>query len=250
MHPGDFACVTTQDDHSEIEATMSALPDATQSLTEQLPALRQRLMRQARMVMHDAGTAEDLVQDTLLAAFENESRRRGDSTLATWATAILKNKIADWYRAPARRRMVQLGDDDSRLGDGIDALYDAQGAYADPVPPWQQPENKAEAREMMGVLHGCMAALPNQTRRVFMMREWLGFETAEIAERLSPTVAASGPDGLARVHAAAMDRRAICRRGAGLKRLPWAPRHARAQALQGSRPNAAGGGRIPPPASA
>lgn len=37
---------------------------------------------------------------------------------------------------------------------------------------------------MMGVLAGCMRALPAQTGRVFMRREWLGFETAEIAERL------------------------------------------------------------------
>ncbi|MDP1692479.1 MAG: sigma-70 family RNA polymerase sigma factor [Burkholderiaceae bacterium] len=163
---------------------MSVMPAATAPLDDQLPALRQRLLRHARMVMHDIGTAEDLVQDTLLAVFETEAQRRGDASLTTWATAILKNKIADWYRAPARRRMVQLPDDDAQLGDGIDALYDAEGAYTDPVPPWQQPENQAEARQMMGVLNGCMTALPSQTGRVFMMREWLGFETAEIADRL------------------------------------------------------------------
>jgi RNA polymerase sigma-70 factor (ECF subfamily) len=166
------------------EVNMSALPDATVTLNDQLPALRQRLLRHARMVMHDIGSAEDLVQDTLLAVFEREAQRRGDASLTTWATSILKNKIADWYRAPARRRMVQLPDDDAQLGDGIDALYDAEGAYTDPVSPWQQPENQAEARQMMGVLNGCMTELPTQTGRVFMMREWLGFETAEIAERL------------------------------------------------------------------
>ena len=163
---------------------MSVMPAATPSLNDQLPALRQRLLRHARMVMHDIGSAEDLVQDTLMAVFEGESTRRGEASLTTWATSILKHKIADWYRAPARRRMVQLPDDDAHLADGIDALYDAEGAYTDPVPPWQQPENQAEARQMMGVLNGCMSALPSQTGRVFMMREWLGFETAEIAERL------------------------------------------------------------------
>ena len=163
---------------------MSVMPAATLSLTEALPALRQRLLRHARMVMHDIGSAEDLVQDTLIAVLEGESSRRGEASLTTWATSILKHKIADWYRAPARRRMVQLSDADAQLGEGIDALYDAEGAYTDPVPPWQQPENQAEARQMMGVLNGCMSALPSQTGRVFMMREWLGFETAEIADRL------------------------------------------------------------------
>ncbi len=163
---------------------MSTLQGATAPLNDQLPALRQRLLRHARRVMHDVGSAEDLVQDTLLAVFEREAQRRGDASLTTWATSILKNKIADWYRAPVRRRMVQLPDDDAQPGDSIDALYDAEGAYTDPVPPWQQPENQAETRQMMGVLNGCMSELPSQTGRVFMMREWLGFETAEIAERL------------------------------------------------------------------
>lgn len=163
---------------------MNTPADATLTLNDQLPALRQRLLRHARMVMHDIGTAEDLVQDTLLAVFESAARRRDAASLSTWATSILKNKIVDWYRAPARRRILQLADDDAQLGDGIDALYDAGGAYTDPVPTWQQPDNQAEARQMMGVLDGCMKALPVQTGRVFMMREWLGFETAEIAERL------------------------------------------------------------------
>jgi RNA polymerase sigma-70 factor, ECF subfamily len=37
---------------------------------------------------------------------------------------------------------------------------------------------------MMATLEGCMGCLPAQTRRVFMMREWLGFESDEIRERL------------------------------------------------------------------
>lgn len=156
----------------------------TPALEPQLPALRARLLRHARFAVHDDSLAEDLVQDTLIAVVEQYGKRRGEASLLTWATAILKNKVADWYRSPMRRRMVQFSADDSKQGDAIDALYDANGAYADPVPAWQQPENQAEQRQMMTVLERCVSCLPRQTGRVFMMREWLGFETAEICERL------------------------------------------------------------------
>lgn len=152
-------------------------------LEGQLAALRQRLLRHARFAVHDHSLAEDLVQDTLIAVVEQHAKRRGDASLVTWATAILKNKVADWYRSPSRKRMVQLDEDNSRLEETTDALYDANGVYVDPVPAWQQPENREEQRQMMTVLERCVSCLPRQTGRVFMMREWLGFETAEICER-------------------------------------------------------------------
>jgi RNA polymerase sigma-70 factor (ECF subfamily) len=155
----------------------------TTILESQLPGLRVRLLRHARFAVSDDSLAEDLVQDTLIAVFEQHSKRRGDASLVTWATAILKNKVADWYRSPTRKRMVQFKMDDDKLGDAIDALYDPDGSYAEPVPAWQQPENRTEQRQMMTVLERCVSCLPRQTGNVFMMREWLGFETAEICER-------------------------------------------------------------------
>lgn len=165
-------------------------PDASANLANdlesQLPQLRQRLLRQARFAVYDAALAEDLVQDTLLAVFEQASDHQGQASLTTWATAILKNKVADWYRSPNRKRFVQQADEpeDTELSDGLDALYDAKGHYVEQVPKWQQPENNLEQRQMMTILEQCAARLPRQTGRVFMMREWLGFETTEICTRL------------------------------------------------------------------
>lgn len=39
----------------------------------------------------------------------------------------------------------------------------------------------------MSTLEGCLRRLPTQTGRVFMMREWLGFETSEICTQLGLT---------------------------------------------------------------
>jgi RNA polymerase sigma-70 factor (ECF subfamily) len=166
------------------EAARRRAPGAARSLEAELPALRVRLLRQARYAVSDAGQAEDLVQETLIAVVEQQDQHRGEAALATWAVAILKNKIADWYRSPARQRTVSLTPEDESLEDALGALYAPDGRYSEPVPEWQQPENREEQRQMRGVLERCMAALPGQTGRVFLMREWLGFETGEICERL------------------------------------------------------------------
>lgn len=42
--------------------------------------------------------AEDLVQDTFLAALEAFDKFRQESTVKTWLTAILNHKIADYFR--------------------------------------------------------------------------------------------------------------------------------------------------------
>lgn len=141
-------------------------------------------MRQARFALNNLAQAEDLVQDTLLAVVQQHHSNRGDAKLGTWAMAILKNKVADWYRSARQQHTVPLEDDSYKLTETIDALYTETGHYAEPVATWQQPDNLIAQRQMMVSLEGCMARLPAQTRRAFMMREWLGFETAEICVRL------------------------------------------------------------------
>jgi len=69
---------------------------ASPALEARPPELRRHLLRQARCAVHDAGQAEDLVQDTLIAVVQQHEQRRGDASLATWAGAILKHKVADW----------------------------------------------------------------------------------------------------------------------------------------------------------
>jgi len=173
--------------YSQPPAQGNDRPGPADDLDAQLPALRQRLLRHARLALRDGSVAEDLVQDTLMAVVEQRDRHRGAASLVTWATAILKNKIADWYRSSTRRRMVQLAPGDENMDQTIDALYDANGAYTDPIPAWQQPDNLMEQRQMMTALDRCVSYLPVQTGRIFMMHQWLGFETAEICERVGVT---------------------------------------------------------------
>lgn len=162
-----------------------ARPAAAPLPPQELAALRPRLLRQARLAVHDAALAEDLVQDTLLAVLQQRAGYRGDAALSTWAISILRHKVADWYRSPVARRETQLPDADAgALDEALAAQFDGSGHWREAVPAWDEPEQQAERRQMMATLEGCMGCLPAQTRRVFMMREWLGFESDEIRERL------------------------------------------------------------------
>ncbi len=150
--------------------------------------LRQKLLRHARLAVSEPAVAEDLVQDSLIAILERPEAHRGDASQTTWATAILKHKIADWYRSPRRRRTVHAAPDNLDDTDlAVDPLYDAQGIYIEHVPAWQQPEGKEAQRQAMSIIEKCLRQLPAQAGRVFIMREWLGFETPEICERLDLT---------------------------------------------------------------
>jgi RNA polymerase sigma-70 factor, ECF subfamily len=150
----------------------------------QLIQLRQRLLRRARYAVHGGDMAEDLVQDTLIAVVQQLPRYRGDASLETWATAILKHKVADWYRSPARRRFVQANVDE----ESIEPV--AQGWPADDNAPqaWvgsmSGPEPAAEQHETMRALDACVAAMPKNSGRALLMHDWQGYESPEVCERL------------------------------------------------------------------
>ncbi len=158
-------------------------------LAPALAELRPKLMRQARLLVGNPSVAEDLVQETLLTVFEQHAQHNGGASLATWAIAILRNKISDWYRSPERRRMTALAvnQDSDPDTDPLDELFNEQGEHVAPLHAWERPEREAEQHQLREVLDVCVERLSGPQGTAFMMREWLGFETAEVANRLQIT---------------------------------------------------------------
>src|SRR5258708_34132595 len=70
--------------------------------SEMLALHRPYLYRYALAKLRRTDTADEVVQDTLMAAIEGKGTFRGASTLRTWLTGILKHKIVDWQRPGAR----------------------------------------------------------------------------------------------------------------------------------------------------
>ena len=71
------------------------------------------LYRYARVrVRHDA-VAEDLVQETLLAAMGSYQAHAGRSSERTWLVGIMKHKVVDYFRRLAEQqlhRRIRVGE--------------------------------------------------------------------------------------------------------------------------------------------
>ena len=152
------------------------------SLDESLQKIRPTLLRFAVLQLRDEAAAEDVVQETLLAALQGKERFAGRSQLKTWVVSILRNKIVDHLRRGAREGSLPLVDEQG--DEDFDALFDGSGHWQEPPGDWGDPAAVIQQRGFYEVLELCMNALPENVARVFTMREVLGFETDEICKEL------------------------------------------------------------------
>jgi RNA polymerase sigma-70 factor (ECF subfamily) len=150
---------------------------------------RTYLLRVARLELRDDSLAEDVVQETLVAALSGAAFS-GRSSLRTWLTGILKHKIIDAIRRRQREPVSAsaFGDLDDELDiEDFDAMFDRTGHWSPEPAAWGDPEAALDRREFLDVVDFCLDLLPPNTARVFMMREVLELETAEICKELAIT---------------------------------------------------------------
>src|SRR5713226_5695894 len=60
------------------------------------------LLKYALMRLRDMTKAEDMVQETFLAALKGAKSFAGKSAEKTWLVGIMKNKISDYFRKATR----------------------------------------------------------------------------------------------------------------------------------------------------
>jgi RNA polymerase sigma-70 factor (ECF subfamily) len=128
------------------------------------------LFRYALKRVRDPMLAEDLVQDTFLAALAGAGQRfAGRSRVRTWLTGILKHKIMDAFRERAR---APLSYDDAVAAGAVDhAAGEAE------------PEAATEHRR---ALHACQSQLERMSpraARAFLLTV-LGHDTKEVCALL------------------------------------------------------------------
>lgn len=144
---------------------------------------RPYLMRYARLQLRDPDAAEDVVQETLLAALAGEAGFTGRSGLRTWLTAILKHKVVDHIRRAGRDAPLASDDGSSEF----DELFDERGHWRDAPAQWADPDAALEQQQFFARLEECLERLPARTARTFMMREHLGCDTGDICKELGIT---------------------------------------------------------------
>ena len=153
---------------------------------DELTPFHRDMLKFARLELRDDDLAQDAVQETLVSAMTKMSQFEHKSQLKTWVFAILKNKIIDLIRLRARSSSVAINVDEIPEN-SFDDLFDEHGKWQDDMQPkdWDCPEKSFTRSQFWEVFEMCLTRLPENTARIFMMREMLGFETGEICKELS-----------------------------------------------------------------
>jgi RNA polymerase sigma-70 factor, ECF subfamily len=116
-----------------------------------------RAFRAAYLVVHDAGAAEDIAQESFLAALRALDRFDRGRPFGPWLHRIVVNRAIDWARARRLRAEAELGDTHA-------------------APPDHEP--------LDGTLLAALGALQPDQRAVIVLRHLLGYTPGEIAKTL------------------------------------------------------------------
>ena len=145
----------------------------------------QVLYRYALARVRKPEVAEDLVQETLVAALGAQDGFRGQSTERTWLVGILRHKIMDHLRA--RSRGMGEGGQVSH-SDWLEEFFDDRGRWRRmPDPEAVKPEALAENEEFWQVFDGCLDDLSPRHREAFARRVIEQEETQSICQALGVT---------------------------------------------------------------
>jgi len=144
------------------------------------------LLRLATTFLKDRSVAEEVVQDTWLAALDGLDAFEARSSLRTWLFSILANKARN--RAAREGRSVPwsaLGD--GGLGPAVDAArFHADGHWLETHGRWsdEDPERLAAGAQTRAAIERAIAALPEAQRAVVTLRDVEGLEADQICNLL------------------------------------------------------------------
>lgn len=142
------------------------------------------LLRYARSRVGRREVAEDLVQETFLAAWSARESFDGRASLGTWLCGILRRKVADYYRRVGRERIVVDIENEDQHG----PLFNKRGKWLDRFTDWQQsPEELAENSEFWAVLAHCLSDLPAHLAEAFQLRELRHLSMRDISTSMGLT---------------------------------------------------------------
>lgn len=164
----------------------------TEAKTGQLDAaflteVRRDMLRFATLQLRDDQLAEDAVQEAMLAALAREKQFAGRAAVKTWIFAILRNKIVDAIRQKSRSvNFSALLPEEAEMDEAFAALFKPNAHWLPEASPaaWGDPEAALQQEQFWAVFEACLKHLPESTARVFMMREFLEFDTAEVCREL------------------------------------------------------------------
>ena len=147
------------------------------------------LFRYALVRTRDEGRAEDMVQETFLAALKGGKGFGGRSAERTWLVGIMKNKIVDFFRKASRETsFTDLGfyeheDSDRFVSEGL-----SKGEWVDGLGPSEWATNPGAVLDNQAfwrTFNNCAGKLPKAINAAFCLREIDDLDSKEICRMLN-----------------------------------------------------------------
>ncbi|HYE72150.1 MAG TPA: sigma-70 family RNA polymerase sigma factor [Blastocatellia bacterium] len=151
------------------------------------------LFRYALLRLRDRSAAEEVVQETFLAALNSYEKFSGHSSERTWLIGILKHKITDHFRRTSRF-MPLVQDERDEISSANDRVFFTTGEWVDhwhnetgPCDWNATPETALVQTEFRQRLRSCLSALPERLAAAFALREIEGLSSEEVCKVLEIT---------------------------------------------------------------
>jgi RNA polymerase sigma-70 factor (ECF subfamily) len=173
-------------------AAANATPAASGSLSDPERWVEEHgdyLFKYALLRLRDVAKAEDVVQETFLAALKGGKSFAGKSAEKTWLVGIMKNKIVDYYRKASREtpftdlEFYQDEESDRFVSEGI-----FKGGWIHELGPMEwspEPGANLDNEAFWKAFHDCAGKLPRNISAAFCLREVDDIDSKEICRMLN-----------------------------------------------------------------
>ena len=144
----------------------------------------EELLRYAIGRVSERADAEDLVQETFIAAHRSANDFKGDSSPKTWLYGILKHKVLDHHRKVFRQpKQVEVGDE------WQDAFFDAAGHWRMDARPqtWTEEPHLLDDPAFNSQLSSCIEQLPPKQGTAIRLKYQQDMDSDTIRQELGIT---------------------------------------------------------------
>ena len=140
------------------------------------------LFRFTLLRVHDRELAEDLVQETFLAALDAQKRFSQRSSERTWLVGILRRKVVDHFCRSAR---ASKSAEAEMSEDPLAEFFSKKGHWKTTLAKWPtDPAGTLENKEFWQVFDQCTEKLPSALFDAFCLREVEQLSTQEVCQIL------------------------------------------------------------------
>lgn len=153
-----------------------------EALTELMARFQHQLYSAALNITRSAEDAEEILQDVFLTVYNKIDTFKGESAFGSWVHRIGLNCAYMKIRGERRKRELALED--------VEPNFLADGHLA-PTSDWaESAESLLIDHEFRAAIDAAVAALPEEYRTVFVLRDVNDLSNEEVAETLGLSVAA------------------------------------------------------------